>query len=85
MVFDVTNSRSYQNLKRWMREIAQADKQKPIEEKYIVTGDVFHTTVSTSPALVPQAAQHSPPRLSRMLPTPFAREVSVVAELVARS
>lgn len=34
LVFDLTNRNSYMNLRKWIRELVQVDKEKGIEEKY---------------------------------------------------
>lgn len=42
LVFDVTNRKSYSNLRRWIRQIVLADKRKSVEESYAYTrGDLL--------------------------------------------
>ncbi len=79
LVFDVTNSRSYHNLKKWIREIVAVDKNKPLEERSILTGDVFHTSLTTSPSLGSSPSNHSPPSFSRMLPSLLSTQVEFSA------
>ena len=48
LCFDVTNRKSYANMRKWIREIVNADKHKSIEEKYIYSsgGDLPGITAS---------------------------------------
>jgi Rab-like protein 3 len=35
LTFDLTNHKSYKNLRKWIRELVRSDRKKGIEEKYI--------------------------------------------------